>query len=79
MMAKVHEEDQGAEEPSETPEPDLDNQYTENSYPMYDSDIEELIESHGNYSAKVAFTYHISKHSVSRGMSSNPPTLTILS
>ena len=32
---------------------------------MQDSDIEELIKSHGNYSAKMAFTYHISKHSAS--------------
>ena len=32
---------------------------------MQDSDIEELIELHGNYSAKMAFTYHISKHSAS--------------
>ena len=62
-MAKVHEQDHGDEETPETPEPDLDNYY--NSYPMQDSDIEELIESHGNYSAKMAFTYHISKHSAS--------------
>ena len=32
---------------------------------MQDSDIEELIESHGNYSMKMAFPYHISKHSAS--------------
>ena len=32
---------------------------------MQDSDIEELIESHGNYCAKMACTYHISKHSAS--------------
>ena len=32
---------------------------------MQDTVIEELIDSHGNYSAKMAFTYHISKHSVS--------------
>ena len=32
---------------------------------MQDSDIERLIESHGNYSAKMAFTYYISKHSAS--------------
>ena len=30
---------------------------------MQDSDIEELIESHGSYSVKMAFSYHISKHS----------------
>ena len=64
-MAEVHEQGQGDEEPSETPEPDLDNHYTDDSYPIQDSDIDELIESHGNYSAKMAFTYHISKHSAS--------------
>ena len=53
-MSRVHEQDYGDEEPSETPEPDLDNHYTE-----------ALIESHGIYSAKMAFTYHISKHSAS--------------
>ena len=30
---------------------------------MQDSDIEELLESHVNYSAKMDFSYHISKHS----------------
>ena len=42
-MAKVHEQDVGDEEPSETPDPDLGNHYTEDSYPMQDSDIEDLI------------------------------------
>ena len=32
---------------------------------MQDSDIEELIDLHGNYSAKLAFSYHISKYSAS--------------
>ena len=32
---------------------------------MQGSDIEELIESHGSYSVKMAFSYHISKHSAS--------------
>ena len=56
MMAKVHWHDHGDEDSPETLWPDLDNYYTEDSYPMQDSDIEELIESHGNYSAKMAFS-----------------------
>ena len=32
---------------------------------MQGSDIEELIESHGSYSVKMAYSYHISKHSAS--------------
>ena len=62
-MAKVHGQDLGKVEPPETPEPDLDNYYVEDSYPMQDSDTEELIESHSNYSEKMAFTYHISTFS----------------
>ena len=53
----------------DTPEPDLDNYYCGASYPRQDSDTEELIEAHGNYSAKLAFTYHISKHSASSNAS----------
>ena len=32
---------------------------------MQDSEIEESIDSHGGYSAKMAFSYHISKYSAS--------------
>ena len=64
-MAKVHKQDHEEEDPSENPESNLDNYYTEDSYPMKDSDIEELLESHGSSSAKMAFSYHISKHSAS--------------
>ena len=32
---------------------------------MQDTDIEDLLEIHGQYSANMASTYHISKHSVS--------------
>ena len=39
----------------ENPEPDLDNYYTEDSYSMPDSEIEELIDTHGGYSAEMAF------------------------
>ena len=61
-MAKVHEHDHGDEDPPDNPESDLDNFYTDDSYPMQDSEIEELIDSHGGYSAKNGFSYHISKH-----------------
>ena len=54
-MPKVHQQDHGEEDPPENPEPDLDNCCTEDSYPMQDSDIEEVINSHGGYSAKMAF------------------------
>ena len=64
-MAKVHKQDHEDEDPPENPEPDLDNYHTEDSYPMQDSEIEELIESHGSFSAKMAFSCHISKHSAS--------------
>ena len=64
-MAKVHEKDHNDEEPSETPESDLDNQYTKDSYPLQSSDIEEFLESHSNYSENIMFIYHISKHSAS--------------
>ena len=32
---------------------------------MQDTDIEDLLETHGQYSANMASTYHISKHSAS--------------
>ena len=32
---------------------------------MQDPDIEELIDSHGGYSVKMAFSYHNSEHSAS--------------
>ena len=32
---------------------------------MKDTDIEDLLDMHGQYSANMASTYHISKHSVS--------------
>ena len=36
---------------------------------MQDSEIEDLLEAHGHYSAKLASTYHISKHSASSYLS----------
>ena len=56
-----HEEADGPD----NPEPDLDNQFHEDSYDMLDTDIEDLLETHGQYSANMASTYHISKHSAS--------------
>ena len=47
------------------PEPDLENHHPDDSYPMQDSDIEDLQETHGHHSAKMRSTYHISKHSSS--------------
>ena len=65
-MAKVHKQDtEGSEEEHNHPEPDLDNHLQEDSYPMHDSDIEELLEHQSPYSVNMASTYHISKHSAS--------------
>ena len=64
-MAKVHEHSHRDEGLPENAEPDLETYDTEDSYPMQESDIEELINSDGGYSAKMAFSYHISKHSAS--------------
>ena len=41
------------------------DQFHEDSYPMQDTDIEDLLKTHGQYSANMASTYHISKHSAS--------------
>ena len=64
-MAKVHEQDHGDEHPHEKAEPDLDSYYTADSYPMQDSEIEELNDVHCGYSAKMALLYRISKYSAS--------------
>ena len=65
-MAKVHKQDtEGTEVEYNHPEPDLNNHLQDNSYPMQDSDIEELLEHHSPCSGNVASTYHISKHSAS--------------
>ena len=48
--AKVHEQDhKESEHSSDHPEPELENQFHEDSYPMQDSDIEDLLESHTPY------------------------------
>ena len=64
-MAKEHEQDHEEADSPRNPEPDLENHFHEDSYPMQDTDIEDLLEIHGQYSANMASTYHISKHSVS--------------
>ena len=64
-MAKVHEQDhEEVDDSPNHPEPDLENHFHEESYPMQDSDIEELLDSH-TPSVNMASTYHISKHSAS--------------
>ena len=64
-MAKVHEQDQEETDGPDNREPDLDSQFHDDSYPMQDTDIEDLPETHGQYSANMAPPYHISKHSAS--------------
>ena len=65
-MAKVHEqESEEVTDDIEHPEPDLDNQFHEDSYPMQDSEIEHLLEHHTPYTVNMASTSHISKHSAS--------------
>ena len=39
--------------------------FHEESYPMQDSEIEDLLETHTPYTVNMASLYHISKHSVS--------------
>ena len=65
-MAKLHEQDH--EEVDDSPDhPELyqENHFHQESYPMQDSDIENLLESHSPYTVNMASTYHISIHSSS--------------
>ena len=64
-MAKVHEQDHDEADHPDIPEPDLESHLPDDSYPIQDSDIADLLKTHGHYSAKLASTYHISKHSAS--------------
>ena len=50
-MAKVDEQDHDEVDHPEHPETDLENHH--DSYPMQDSVIEDLLETHGHYSAKM--------------------------
>ena len=52
-MAKVHEQDHDDDDNPDNPEPDLDNHHPDDSYPMQDSDIEELLETCGHDSARM--------------------------
>ena len=61
--AKVHEQDHEEADSLDNPELDLDNQFHEDSYPMWDTDNEHLLEIQGQYSVNMVSTYHISKHS----------------
>ena len=62
-MAKLHEQDHDETDHPDNPEPDLETHLPDDSYPMQDSDIEDLLEMHCHYSVKMASMYHISKHS----------------
>ena len=64
-MAKVHEQDHEEVDSPDHSEPDLENHYHEDPYPMQDPDIEDLLETHTPYYVNMASTYHISKHSAS--------------
>ena len=65
-MAKVlQQEHEEVDDGPDHPEPDLENQFHEESFPMQDSEIEDLLENPTPYSVIMASTYHISKHSAS--------------
>ena len=57
--AKAHEQDHEEIDSPDNPEPDLEDDFHEDSYPMQDTDIQDLLETHGQYAAKMASTYHI--------------------
>ena len=46
-MAKVHEQDHAEADSPDNPEPDLENHFHDDSYPMQDSDIDDLLQTHG--------------------------------
>ena len=65
-MAEVHEQErEEVDDGPEHPEPDLENQFHEDSYPTQDSEIEEFLDHHTPYTVNMSSTYHISKHSTS--------------
>ena len=64
-MANVHEQDNDKADSPDNPEPEMEHSFYEDSYPMQDTNIEDLLDTHGEYSANMASTYHISKHSAS--------------
>ena len=65
-MAKVLEQDhEEVDDSPDHPKPDPENHFHEESYPMQDSDIEDLLETHTPYNINMASTYHIPKQSAS--------------
>ena len=65
-MTKVHEQKHAEVDDSpDHPELDLENHFLEESFPMQDSEIEDLLETHTSYTVNMASTYHVSKHSAS--------------
>ena len=66
MIAIVHEQDhEEVDDSPDHPEPDLANHFHEESYPIQDSDIEDLLETYTPYTVNTVSTYHMSKHSAS--------------
>ena len=65
QRAKVYEQDHEEVDSPDHPEPDLENNIHEDSYPVQDTDIEDILEAHTPYSVNMTSTYHISKHSAS--------------
>ena len=65
-MDKVHEQEhEEVDDGPDHPKPDLENHLYEESYPMQDSEIEDLLEHHTPYTVNMASTYDIPKHSPS--------------
>ena len=64
-MAKVHEQDHEEADSADNPQPEMENHFHEDSYPMQDTDIDDLLETHGQDSTNMASTDLISKHSAS--------------
>ena len=46
-MANVHDQDHVEADGPDNPEPGLDNQFHEDSYPMQDTDVKDILETHG--------------------------------
>ena len=64
-VTKVHQQDHDDDDNPDNPEADLDNHNPDDLYPMQDPDTDEVLETHGHYSAKTLSSYRISKHSAS--------------
>ena len=64
-MAKVHDQDHEEADSADNQQPEMENHFHEDSYPMQDTDIEDLLETHGQDSTNMALKDLISKHSAS--------------